>query len=110
MKKKKPGIGTQGPMKKKQPGMGPHDPQQRIRHLALHRREVRVFVVVKGPYVLAEVRCLTRDSFWPRSGAEPCLLRVGDRKSCNAGTDSSVPRYDVGDRWRETDSTRTVLE
>ena len=64
--------------------------------------------VVKGPYVLAGVRCLTNGSLWPRSGAEQWLLRVGDGKSCNAGTDSRVSRHDVGGRWRETDMTRTV--
>ena len=61
-------------------------------------------------YVLAEVRCLTGGSFRPRSGAEPWLLRVGDSKSCNAGTDSRVVPYDVGGRWRESDLTRTVWE
>ena len=66
--------------------------------------------VVKCSYVLAEVRCLTKGSFSPRSGAEPCLLRVQNRKYCDAGTDSRVSRYDVGGRWWETDSTRTVSE
>ena len=65
--------------------------------------------VAEGPCVLAEVGCLTQGSFWPRSRAEPWILRVG-RKSCNAGTDSRVWRYDVGGRWQETDFTRTVLK
>ena len=60
----------------------------------------------KGPYVLAEVRCVTKGSFWPRSGTELWLLRVADRKSCNADTRDS--RDAVGGRWRETDLTRTV--
>ena len=67
-------------------------------------------MVVKAPYDLAEVRCLTKGSFWPTQGAELCPVRVGDRKSCNAGSDSRVSSYDVGGRWLETVSTRTVLE
>ena len=38
------------------------------------------------------------------------LLYVGDRESCNAGTDSRDSRYAVGGRWRETDLNSTVLE
>ena len=53
--KQQPEIGTQGPMKKNSQGLGPKDPSRktardgtprpttRIRDVALHRREVRVF-------------------------------------------------------------------